>query len=63
MLSLTQIYICGLDEGTQEEGTEENTLAFNPDHNDYHQYCCQIMTQDVIGIPSEAVNSSRLTAL
>lgn len=52
-----------LGEGRQEERTEGHTLAFNPVHNDYYQCCCQFVTQDVMGIPSEAVNGSRLTAL
>ena len=38
-------------------------MAFNTDHNDYYQYCCPFMTQDVMGVPSEAVKGSRLTAL
>lgn len=40
-----------------------HTLAFNPAHNDYYQYCCQFLTQAVMGIPSEAVNRSRIAAL
>lgn len=40
-----------------------HTLPFNPAHNDYYQYCCQSLTQDMMGIPSEAVNRSRLAAL
>lgn len=40
-----------------------HTLAFNPACNDYYQYCWQPLTQGVMGIPSEAVNRSRIAAL